>query len=97
IINPTRKTVWELACTQTVLWETNNTPEGEHNSTAVLLLGYMENMSQISDTEHPLAVNVPIINGQVSVTVPQDMTPRSNAIVVFAGYSGNASPEFTIT
>ncbi|KAG1720508.1 uncharacterized protein EDB91DRAFT_1064839 [Suillus paluster] len=96
IISPTLMTVWERNSTQTVLWETNNIPEEEQNSTGLLLLGYMENMSENLDIEHPLAANFPIVDGQVSITVPQNCDASRQCYCLF-GDSGNASPEFVIT
>ncbi|KAG1885021.1 hypothetical protein F4604DRAFT_1574138 [Suillus subluteus] len=96
ILCPTQFTIWPRGSTQTVTWETDNIPEEKLNSTGLLLLGYMANNSENLDIKHPLAVNFPIINGEVTVTVPENATVRGNAIVVLFGDSGNASPEFAI-
>ncbi|KAG1748752.1 hypothetical protein EDB19DRAFT_1630045 [Suillus lakei] len=96
ILCPTQFTIWPRGSTQTVTWATNNIPEEKLNSTGLLLMGYMENDSENLDIKNPLAVNFPIISGQVSITVPENATVRGNAIVVLFGDSGNASPEFAI-
>ncbi|KAG2037794.1 hypothetical protein BDR03DRAFT_863160 [Suillus americanus] len=96
ILCPTRFTIWPRGSTQTVTWETDNIPEEKLNSTGLLLLGYMANNSENLDIKHPLAVNFPIISGEVTFTVPDNATVRGNAIVVLFGDSGNASPEFAI-
>lgn len=96
ILCPTHFTMWPRGSTQTVTWATDNIPEEKLNSTGLLLLGYMENNSENLDIKHPLAVDFPIINGEVTITVPENATVRGNAIVVLFGDSGNASPEFAI-
>lgn len=96
ILCPTGITVWPRGSTQTVTWRTDNVPEEKLNSTGLLLLGYMENNSENLDIKHPLAVNFPIISGEVTIIVPENATVRSDAIVVLFGDSGNASPEFAI-
>ncbi|KAG0704226.1 hypothetical protein DFH29DRAFT_802236 [Suillus ampliporus] len=96
IITPSSTTVWELGSTQTVFWKTNNVPVEKQNSTGRLLLGFEANSSENLDTEHPLAVDFPITDGQVSFIVPQNTTRRNNAIIVLFGDSGNASPQFMI-
>lgn len=96
ILTPTQFTVWPRGSIQSVTWATNNIPEEKLNSTGLLLLGYMANDSENLDIQHPLAVNFPIINGEVTFTVPENATTCVNAIVVLFGDSGNASPEFAI-
>lgn len=96
ILCPTQFTIWPRGSMQTVTWAIDNVPEEKLNSTGLLLLGYMENNSENLDIKHPLAVNFPIINGEVTFIVPENATVRGDAIVVLFGDSGNASPEFTI-
>jgi hypothetical protein len=96
ILTPTQFTIWPRGSIQTVTWATNNIPEEKLNSTGLLLLGYMANDSENLDIQHPLAVNFPIISGEVTFTVPENATACGNAIVVLFGDSGNASPEFAI-
>lgn len=96
ILSPIPLTSWPRGSTQTVTWATDNVPAEKMNSTGLLLLGYLENDSENLDIKHPLAVDFPIISGEVAFTVPENATVRSNAIVVLFGDSGNASPEFCI-
>ncbi|KAG1745904.1 uncharacterized protein EDB91DRAFT_1049691 [Suillus paluster] len=96
ITSPTSETVWACNSMQTVFWATNNVPEEKKNSTGILLSGFIANNSENLDIYHPLATGFPIIAGQVSFLVPQNATPRDNAIVVLFGDSGNASPQFKI-
>ncbi|KAH0832071.1 hypothetical protein J3R83DRAFT_12979 [Lanmaoa asiatica] len=48
-------------------------------------------------SEHPLATQVPIMDGTVTITVPADATFRPNYTVAVIGDSGDVSPAFTIT
>ncbi|KAG2151296.1 hypothetical protein DEU56DRAFT_908155 [Suillus clintonianus] len=96
ILCPTRFTMWPQGSTQTVTWATNNIPDEKKNSTGLLLFGFMANDSENLDIQHPLAVEFPITDGMVTITVPENATVRNNAIVVLFGDSGNASPQFAI-
>uniref|UniRef100_A0A0W0FUE6 Yeast cell wall synthesis Kre9/Knh1-like N-terminal domain-containing protein n=1 Tax=Moniliophthora roreri TaxID=221103 RepID=A0A0W0FUE6_MONRR len=79
-----------------VAWETSDLPEEEKNGTATLLLGRLENGSENLDVYYPLATNVPLSDGQVTIKVPKHCEPKSNYIIALLGDSGNISNMFSI-
>ncbi|KAI0754870.1 hypothetical protein C8Q80DRAFT_1094152 [Daedaleopsis nitida] len=88
---------WLVGSIQTITWETKDIPEEFHDRSGALFLGYIEdgNDSEHLDMARPLAMNFPITDGAVNVTVPNVM-PRNDYVVVLFGDSGNASPKFSI-
>ncbi|KAF8133805.1 hypothetical protein EV363DRAFT_935584 [Boletus edulis] len=97
ITSPTAGVVWPAGSKQNVTWLTNNIPPEAQNYTLAVLLGFFANDSENLDIKHPLATQVPIMQGSVIVTLPPNATYRTNYTVVVIGDSGNASPPFTIT
>ncbi|KAI0628949.1 hypothetical protein C8Q77DRAFT_1066517 [Trametes polyzona] len=96
VITPKAGDVWKIGSTQTITWDTSSLPAGD-STVAPIFLGFLNDGSSDEhlDVDHPLATNVPLAAGKVSVTVPA-VTPGDNYIVSLFG-SGNISPEFTIT
>ncbi|EKM51855.1 uncharacterized protein PHACADRAFT_262236 [Phanerochaete carnosa HHB-10118-sp] len=101
ITQPTADTVWTTGSSQTVKWDISKIGSDGSNTTASLLLGHKDpgSSNEFLDIKNPLAVNVPVSAGQVTITVPDDVLTDNNYIVVLVGSisdSGNASPVFTI-
>lgn len=95
ITGPTAGAIWTSGSSQTVTWDTSNIPAEKENSTGLLLLGRLQNNSENLDIAHPLAVDFPIKDGSVNITVPNEPFGMDYIVVLF-GDSGNKSPEFTI-
>ncbi|KAF9221618.1 hypothetical protein BS17DRAFT_710923 [Gyrodon lividus] len=97
ITSPCAGDIWPTSSKQNVTWLTQNVPSEIQNSSIVILLGFSANNSENLDYKHPLASNVPIMDGIVEITVPWNLTLRNDYIVVVIGDSGDASELFTIT
>ncbi|KAF9644283.1 hypothetical protein BDM02DRAFT_3077858, partial [Thelephora ganbajun] len=97
ITAPQAGDIWTVGSTQFVTWNTDRIPPSAVNKTGALFLGFLDGYatSENLDIHRPLAYGFPLIDGCVSVQVP-DVKPRDTYIVVLMGNSGNASPEFTI-
>jgi len=96
ITYPDTSTVWITNTTDHVDWLTSNVPDEAKNYTVTILLGHFANNSENLDVQHPLATQIPIMQGTATVTVPV-VTPGTNYTVVVIGDSGDTSPCFTIT
>jgi len=96
ITSPKGGEVWPTSSQQTVGWATDNVPSEIQDTTVIVLLGYSANDSENLDYKNPLASGVPIMDGTVQITVPQNLTLRTDYIIVLIGDSGDASNPFTI-
>jgi hypothetical protein len=96
ITYPGTGVTWITNTTQHVDWLTNNVPAEAQNYTVTILLGYLANNSENLDIKHPLATQIPIMQGTAIVTVP-DVASGSNYTVAVIGDSGDVCPPFTIT
>ena len=97
ITSPTASTVWSAGETYTVTWDTTDLPDEASDYKGMIKLGYTPADGAGGLNLHwTLADGFPIRNGQTEVTLPGDLQPRNDYIVVVFGDSGNASPMFTI-
>ncbi|PCH40207.1 hypothetical protein WOLCODRAFT_68060 [Wolfiporia cocos MD-104 SS10] len=95
ITSPTFLTTWKVGSNVSVTWDASKVPQTRQNASGMILLGYQTKDSENLDVQTPLASGFPIVDGQVTLTVP-NVTERHDYIVVLFGDSGNASPIFSI-
>ncbi|PWN94700.1 hypothetical protein FA09DRAFT_290764, partial [Tilletiopsis washingtonensis] len=97
IIEPTSATVWGAGKTQTVAWSTEDIPDEARNYRGMIKLGYQPaDGSGGLNLKWTLASDFLLTDDQADITLPSDLEPRDDYIVVLMGDSGNASPLFTI-
>jgi len=96
ITNPTKDTIWMAGSKQNVTWLTSNVPAEAQTYTISVLLGHFANNSENLDIKNPLATQVPIMDGTVTVTVPAGTPFGTNYTVAVLGDSGDVCPPFTI-
>ncbi|KAI1790145.1 hypothetical protein LXA43DRAFT_522629 [Ganoderma leucocontextum] len=91
VTSPTTGTIWPIGTQQNVTWDTSNPPASITNKQGQVVLA----KSSLLDVENPLASGFDILQGWVTVTVP-DVQPGDDYTIVLFGDSGNDSEVFSI-
>ncbi|EJF63341.1 hypothetical protein BD309DRAFT_835894, partial [Dichomitus squalens] len=91
VTSPDVGTVWTIGSQQNVTWDTSTAPQNITNKVGQVILAKGGKL----DINHPLASNFSILDGWVTVTVP-NVQPDVDYTVVLFGDSGNDSGEFAI-
>ena len=91
VTSPTTGDQWSIGSQQNVTWDTSDAPESITNRQGQVVLA----KSGLLDVEHPLASGFDILQGWITVTVP-DVTPGDDYTIVLFGDSGNDSGVFSI-
>ncbi|KAI0772265.1 hypothetical protein BC629DRAFT_1291533 [Irpex lacteus] len=98
ITSPAASTVWKRGSMVTVTWDTSDAPQYPTSIQGKIYLGHMSDgeTNEHLDINHPLAQGVNLNKGSAQVTVPADVNPGADYIIVLMGDSGNRSQKFTI-
>ncbi|KAH9979984.1 hypothetical protein BGW80DRAFT_1248306 [Lactifluus volemus] len=87
---PNEHTIWDVASTQPVKW-VPPASRYNHSATANISLGFLDEGIERLCATKPLATNVPIIAGEVLITVP-NVPHRNNYIVDCASFQPFSLP-----
>lgn len=96
ITYPTHKTKWEVGKKVHVSWNASGLPDEAKKAKSFIKLGHLDKNSAGEHLNQTLAKGFKLGDGNVKFTLPKDLEPRDDYIVVLFGDSGNASPKFTI-
>lgn len=100
VTTPSSNTVWHAGRTETVRWtvDQDDIPANAKNYEGTIKLGYLSKEDKDGGYHlyWTLASNFPITDGEADVTLPADLEPRDDYIIVLLGDSGNRSKKFTI-
>ncbi|KAM5534972.1 hypothetical protein V8D89_011345 [Ganoderma adspersum] len=91
VTSPATGTVWAVGSQQNVTWDTSDAPANITNKQGQVVLAKSGRL----DIENPLASGFDILQGWVTVTVP-DVAPSDDYTIVLFGDSGNDSGVFSI-
>ncbi|KAG9309259.1 hypothetical protein JVU11DRAFT_10742 [Chiua virens] len=89
---PDASTVWVAGDTYNVTWSISNEPVNVTDSVGMVLLRHGVNADEV----YTLAQGFPLNATAINVTVPADVEPDTDWIIMLMGDSGNWSPQFTI-
>lgn len=94
---PTKGITWHAGHKVNVTWNTSSLPQKEiKEMQGTVILGHQKKNEVSEHLSKTLAKNFPLSSGNISFTLPANLTTRHDYIIVLMGDSGNASPPFTI-
>ncbi|PWY97161.1 hypothetical protein BCV70DRAFT_80720 [Testicularia cyperi] len=97
ITYPNGDTEWNFGNKYTVTWDTSDMPPDAAGYKGQIKLGFVPQDGTGGYNERwQLAEGFAIKDGKAEITVPQDLEPRSDYVVVLFGDSGNISQQFVI-
>jgi len=97
ILQPAKGANWILGEDELVEWKTDNIPIEAQNYHLRILLGHPDNNSENLNTTYPLADNVPIMQGSVTVVLPLGTPVGDGYVIALIGTSDDLSSPFSIS
>jgi hypothetical protein len=98
VTHPTANTIWYAGRKETVTWtvDQDQIPANAKNYEAVIKLGYVPKSGAGGYNLKWTLAKVPITDEEADITLPADLEPRRDYIIVVMGDSGNRSKKFQI-